>query len=110
MYKSVESLETLEATIKEDAAVLLYISHDACNVCKVLKPEIATLFDTNFPQVQQYYIDSKNQAEIAAQYSVFAVPTVIIYLDGKEFFRESRNISLTQLKEKVARPYELFFS
>ena len=110
MYQTIATLEALEITIKEQAAVLLYISHDACNVCKVLKPEIATLFETSFPQVQQIYIDSKEQAEIAAQYSVFAVPTVIIYLDGKEFFRESRNISLTQLKEKVARPYDLFFS
>ena len=110
MYQTVENLESLEETIQKEAAVLLYISHDACNVCKVLKPEIATLFDTEFPQVQRFYIDSKNRAEIAAQYSVFAVPTVIIYLDGKEFFRESRNISLAQLKDKVARPYELFFS
>jgi len=95
--------------IKTETASLLYISTAQCGVCKVIKPQIAELFSQEFPKIGLYSIDSEETPEIAAQMSIFAVPTVLIFIDGQEFVRVSRNIAMSQLIEKVKRPYEMFF-
>jgi len=50
-------------------------------------------------------LDAHENAEISAHFQVFSVPTMIIFMDGREFAREGRSVSLHQLKEKLQRPY-----
>jgi len=47
--------------------------------------------------------------EIAGQLSVFTVPTILIFFDGKELIRTSRNISIEQLRGQIRRYYQLIF-
>jgi thioredoxin-like negative regulator of GroEL len=97
--------------LKESSdAVLLYFSHEQCNVCKVLLPKIKELLSGTFPQCELKYVNIKEQGNIAAHYQVFTVPTVLIFFEGKEYYRFSRNIGLKQLEEAIARPYQLLFS
>lgn len=94
---------------KSSDALVLYFSHDACNVCKVLLPKAKQLIADKFPKVDLKFIDTKNQQELAAQFQVFTVPSILIYFEGKEYKRFSRNIGITQLEEAIARPYQLLF-
>jgi thioredoxin len=96
-------------TSKNDA-VLAYFSHDECNVCKVLKPKIIQLLESNFPKINFVYINIKETPEISSQQSVFTVPTIISYFGGKEFFRKSRSIGIEELRNELDRPYNLLFS
>lgn len=109
MYTEISTQDELDSYIKNEEAVLVYVSTTNCNVCKVLKPKIAELFAEKFPKVKLLYVNSDNTPEISGQLSIFAVPTILIYLDGQEFVRESRNISIDILAQKVERPYNLFF-
>ena len=102
-------LEEIRNKIATSPAVMLYFWGDNCAVCDALKPKIKELFNTKFPKVEQIYIDAKNNPEIAAAFSVFSIPTTIVFLDGKEFAREGRNLSIANLEEKIKRPYEIFF-
>jgi len=99
------TLEELQTTIKTEVGVLLYFSGENCNVCHALRPKFKELFDAEFPQLKQIYLDAHENAEVSAQYQVFSVPTMIVFMDGREFAREGRTVSLQQLKEKLARPY-----
>ncbi len=101
------TLEEIEAIIKEELGVLLYFSTPTCNVCKALKPKISQAFSEHFPIIRQIYIDSAQTPEIPASLQIFSVPTILIYLDGKEFAREGRNLSIEKLVEKIKRPYEI---
>lgn len=101
--------EFLQA-INEKKAALCYFSHDACNVCKVLKPKVYRLLQEKFPQVEFYYINTKDTPDIAAQNSVFTVPAIIQFFEGKEGFRKSRNISIGDLADELERPYSMLFS
>lgn len=98
-----------ELTSSSDA-ILLYFSHEQCNVCKVLLPKIKELVSNNFPKLELKYINTVEQAEIAAHFQVFTVPTVLIFFEGKEYYRFSRNIGLSQLEEAINRPYQLLFA
>jgi len=109
MYQSIISLNNYEQVKNENAAVLIYFSHEQCNVCKVLKPQIAELVSSTFPEIKLYYVDTVLNPEIAAQLSIFAVPTMLVYFDGKEFIRKSRNVGISELEVLIERPYQLMF-
>jgi len=101
------TLEALQETIQSEPGVLLYFSGENCNVCHALRPKFKELFDTRFPAVKQLYLDAHENPEISAHYQVFSVPTMIVFLDGREFAREGRNVSLHQLASQLERPYSI---
>ena len=105
-----KSLEEVEELIVNELGVLLYFSTPTCNVCKALKPKIIEEFKSNFPLVKLVFIDSSILPEVAAKYNVFSVPTILLYLDRKEFAREGRNISIPIFTDRVKRVYNIMTS
>ncbi len=101
------TLEQIEEIIKSELGVLLYFSTPTCNVCHALKPKIIEAFDTHFPQIKHCFIDASASPQIPASMQIFSVPTIVVFLDGKEFARESRNVSVGELVKKIKRPYEM---
>ncbi len=96
--------------VKEKPAVLVYLSTETCSVCKILKPKVINLINTNFPKMDFLFIDCEKEKEIAAQNTVFTVPTILVYFDGKENIRKSRNVGIEQLNSEIERTYNLKFS
>ncbi len=101
------SLNELQETINNEDFVLVYFSHEKCNVCKVLKPKVAEMLQEKFPKVKMIYADTVKNPEIAGQNGIFAVPTIVTYVQGREYFRRSRNIGISELKELIGRPYSI---
>lgn len=95
--------------VLEGEAQVLYFSHAACNVCKDLKPKVKRLLEEKYPKCVFVSINIIEQPDVAAQFQVFTVPTVLIYFQGKEYYRFSRNVGLVQLDEAIERPYRLLF-
>ena len=109
MINTIETLEKYNEVIEKEDAVLFYYSHEKCNVCKVLKPKVAEMLTNEFPKAKMYYCDTIKSPELAAQNSIFAVPTILIYFGGRESVRKSRNIGVNELREYIERPYNLIF-
>jgi thioredoxin 1 len=103
------NLEALQELMSEKRGLVLYFSNDMCSVCRVLKPKVEDLLADQFPEMELRYIDTDKSPLLSGQYSVFTIPTILIFFDGKEQARLSRNISLHQLTETIARPYSLIF-
>ncbi|MCF6244881.1 MAG: thioredoxin family protein [Sulfurovum sp.] len=99
------NLEELQNIIKEEVGVLLYFSGEHCNVCHALRPKVRELFDTEFPKLKQIYLDAQEYADISSHYNVISLPTMIVFLDGHEFVREGRSVSLHKMTEQLKRPY-----
>ena len=102
-----ETPEQLDAILKQYPAVLLLFGAPSCGVCQVLKPQIDAMLAEDFPQMQLVYIDCEAHLELAARYNVFSLPVVETIFYGKSFTRFSKVFSLGDLKEAIARPYEL---
>ncbi len=107
MALELNSVSEIEMLIENSPALLLYISKEGCNVCRELKPKIIKLIDGHFPEMKFQYIDLETVREAAVKFSVFALPAILIYFDGKEFFREGRNLGMEQLRAKIERPYSM---
>jgi len=99
------TLEALQNSIRSEVGVLLYFSGEHCNVCHALRPKFKEAFETHFPQLKQIYLDAHENPEISAHFQVFSVPTMIVFMDGREFAREGRAVSLHQLVTQLKRPY-----
>jgi len=101
------TLEELNSIIENEMGVLLYFLGENCNVCQALRPKFKELFSSEFPKIKQIYIDAQQNSEISAYFQVFSIPTIIVFLGGKEFLREGRTVSLHQLSQQLQRPYNL---
>lgn len=109
MIQTINNYDDYQQIIQDEKAVLFYFSHEQCNVCKVLKPKIAELLGTDFPEMKMFYIDTVNLPLISGQERIFAVPTLIVFFEGKEYIRKSRNIGLDELRREIERPYGFIF-
>lgn len=95
---------------EHETALLCYFSTEACNVCKILKPKVGELIESEFPKIKLAYIKSDKLPEVAAQNQVFAAPTILVFFDGREYIRKSRNIGIGELHKEIERPYSMIFS
>lgn len=110
MIREIHSLDEFLMLKEEEQALLAYFSTDACNVCKVLKPKVSELLQTEFPKMKMIYIKSDMFPEVAAQNQVFTAPTILVFFEGREYIRKSRNIGVGELQRDISRPYSLIFS
>jgi len=94
--------------IQSNQMAVVYFTTEGCNVCKVLLPKIEEMLK-NYPNVGLAKVDISKTLEAAGAYSVFAYPTILLYIDGKEFTRESRYISVESFEETINKYYKLLF-
>ena len=99
------TIDEVEAFIAKYSLSFLYISRTNCSVCHALLPQIQELL-VQFPDIQMGYINADHLEEIAGRFSIFTVPVLLFFLDGKEVIREARFVHLEILKEKLAKLYD----
>ncbi|OUR73696.1 hypothetical protein A9Q76_02150 [Arcobacter sp. 31_11_sub10_T18] len=105
----INSLDELKQQILDNKAVLVYFSAPNCSVCEVLKPKIQTTFNSTFPNLKQIFMQENTSKEITSNYGIFSFPTILVFFEGKEFFRVGRNLSMTQFQKDIQRIYSLLF-
>jgi thioredoxin 1 len=108
-FISVSSDADLRLRIGQEAALLAYFSTPECNVCKVIKPKLGALLEAEFPRIARVYVDCAAHPQAAAQFGVFAVPTLVVFFDGRESLRKGRSFGLEALRNELRRPYSLMF-
>ena len=107
--KIANSLEEIKEEILSKKALIFYFSSKNCSVCSVLKPKIEKEILKNFDKINFTEIKSDENPEITSYFGVFSAPVILFYLDGKEFLREGKNISIGVLIDSIRRPYEMFY-
>ena len=106
---SLQTLSEFQQIILKNIAVCFYLSTPECSVCKVLKPKVIEMINNDFSKINFFYVDLNEAKEISGQLSVFSIPTILIYFEGKETIRVSRNIHLDELRNQIKRSYKLIF-
>jgi thioredoxin 1 len=102
-----QTLTDIENSIHSHPAVTLYFSAPTCNVCHALKPKLFDALTRNFEQMRLISVDISETPEIASHFGVFTIPTLLVFLDGREFLRKSRHMSVGEVVEAIRRPYEI---
>lgn len=107
MISQIQTIEQINSVINTGEPVLIYFSGENCSVCKVLKPKIEQEVIKNFPKFKLYEVKTDISKELTSQFTVFSIPTVLIFFDRKEFKRYGRNMSIPLFIEELERPYNL---
>lgn len=106
--QTINSLEDIQRKSDLPGMSLFYFSRSACGVCTAIKPKVLIMLE-DFPEISSYYINLDDVPEAAGQLSLFTIPAVLVFTDGKELVREARYISIPDLADKVRRPYEFIY-
>ncbi len=75
--------ENFEAEVlKSDKPVLAEFWASWCGPCKMMSPIIDQMSDEH-PEIKVCKINSDDQPELASQFNILSIPTVIAFKDGK---------------------------
>jgi hypothetical protein len=88
--------------------VLACFSGVNCSVCHVIKPRIESILAESYPEVTFIEIKTGNAPELAARFSVFTVPVILFFIEGKEYIREARTVDLSLFEQKLAKIIGLY--
>ncbi|MGD8589828.1 MAG: thioredoxin family protein [Chromatiales bacterium] len=108
MLTKFSTLDEFTGWLARHPLCAVYFSGPDCAVCEVLKPKLIELLQQDFPRLLLGEVDCAVSAELAAQQTVFTIPTLIVYFDGREAIRKVRSFSLGELAAELARPYGIF--
>lgn len=61
-----------------------------------------------YPKIKFKKINIDECTEIAGQFSIFTIPAILFFINGKEVIRKARFISMDELEENISRYYTLF--
>ncbi|WP_269411116.1 thioredoxin family protein [Lentibacillus daqui] len=104
-FTELTSLSAINDFIRNHQLSFLFISRPDCSVCHGLFPQVQVLMK-NYPEVALGHINADQVPEIAGAFSVFTVPILLFFIDGKEYIREARIVPLDLLEEKINKIYQ----
>ncbi|MBP2079299.1 thioredoxin family protein [Oceanobacillus polygoni] len=104
-FERVRTLDHVETFIAENRFAFLYFSRPNCSVCHGLLPQVQQLMDS-YPQIKSAHINVEEVQEVAGRFSIFTIPVLLLFVDGREYIREARIVHLDLLEEKIRKIYE----
>ena len=72
-----------EEVIQSDVPVLVDFWAEWCSPCKALTPTINELADEYVGKVKVGKVDTDANRDVSARYQVSAIPTVVVFHEGK---------------------------
>jgi len=105
---TITTMTELETLKENNPFFLLYISQPLCGVCQDLLPKVKQMLKM-IGGIDFVYSNTEEAPEVAGQLSIFTIPGILVFLQGKETIREARYISLDTLEAQLRRLKELAF-
>lgn len=89
-----------EEVLKSDETVVIDFYADWCGPCKMLSPIIEEVANEN-EDIKVVKINVDNAQDLAIEYQVMSIPTIVIIKDGQEVNRTVGVVSKSQIVEMV---------
>jgi thioredoxin 1 len=93
------SMSNFDSIIQSEKPVLIDFFATWCGPCKMLGPILKEVKDSLGDRVSIIKIDVDKNQQISSQYQVRGVPTMILFQNGKQLWRQSGVLT----KEEIIR-------
>jgi len=87
--------------LKDNKAVLLKMGALWCGPCKAIKPTLEAVAQERSDSLLVLEMDIDDSPMVPRSLKVMSVPTMILFLDGKEVSRRAGNISRQELNSWI---------
>lgn len=94
-------MSNFETIIKSEKPVLIDFFATWCGPCKVLGPILKEVKDSLGERISIIKIDVDKNQQVAAQYQVRGVPTMILFQNGKQLWRQSGVLSKDEIIKTI---------
>ena len=98
-------MEKFNELIQSTKPVLVDFYAEWCGPCKIMKPRILDVAERMGDNVKVVQIDVDKEKELATRFRISSVPTLIIFKNGKQQWRQSGIISALALM-KLLQEYQ----
>ena len=95
-------MSNFDTIIQSEKPVLVDFFATWCGPCKMLSPILREVKDSLGDTVSIIKIDVDKNQQIASQYQVRGVPTMILFQNGKQLWRQSGVLSRSDLIKVIA--------
>ncbi len=90
-------MKTFQDIINSETPVLVDFFATWCGPCQMLAPILKEVKDSLEDQISIIKIDVDKNEQLAAQYQVRGVPTMLLFKKGKQLWRQSGVLSKEQI-------------
>jgi thioredoxin 1 len=90
-------MKSFQEIIHSDKPVLIDFFATWCGPCQQLSPILKQVKDVMGERISILKIDVEKNEQLAAQYQVRGVPTMLLFQNGKQLWRQSGVLSKDQL-------------
>jgi thioredoxin 1 len=91
------NMEKFDQLIQSSKPVLVDFYAEWCGPCKIMKPRLLDVAERIGDQAKIVEVDIDIEKELAERFHIQSVPTLIIFKDGKQRWRQSGIISANAL-------------
>ena len=98
-------MEKFNELIQSSKPVLVDFYAEWCGPCQIMKPRLLDVAERMGDNVKVVQIDVEKEKELATRFRISSVPTLIIFKNGKQQWRQSGIISAHALM-KLLKEYQ----
>lgn len=107
--KDVNSKSEIIEGIRNNKMIILYFSGTSCGACDVIKEKVEKVLE-DYPNIEVLEINGAVNIELAAEYGVFSLPVLLLFVEGKEAIRVGRYFDVLDFHNNIHRYYEMLFN
>ena len=98
-------MKSFNEQIQSSKLVLVHFYAEWCGPCKMMKPILLDVAERIGDKATIISVDIDKEKELATKHRIQSVPTLIIYKNGKQLWRQSGIISANALT-KLLKDYQ----
>ncbi|WP_324824269.1 thioredoxin family protein [Sinanaerobacter sp. ZZT-01] len=96
-----KNYKEVKEAVSECVILLIFAKSENCTVCEAVLPKVKQL--VNEEKIHNVMIGIEDVPEFAGQFSVFTAPTILLFVSGKEVYRQSRFIKWDELNKEIKK-------
>lgn len=90
-----------EEVVKSDKPVLLDFWASWCGPCRMLSPIVDEVAEELTGSIKVGKVNVDEESDLASQYQIMSIPTLVVIKDGKEVKRSVGVISKQEIKDLI---------
>ena len=94
------------ADVVKEGTVFLDFWAEWCGPCRMFAPTFEKTSE-EYPQVTFGKVDTEDQQELAAQFQIMSIPTLMVFRDGIKLFEQAGALPPAALKDLVEQAEKL---